>query len=262
MKLIFQFSVIILGFVSLSFYSCSQVQSEQTKSQYTERPINKIRKDSLVFEPYLEKLSKLADTSHLKRFEREILKFEEEDSLNGFPLYAALFVGSSSIRKWSNLKDSMKPITVINRGFGGSTMEELVFYFPRIVYKYKPKNILVYEGDNDLSTAGNSPEQFAEVFDLFLEICADVLPDSRIYFISIKPSPARMRYFDKMQKGNRLIKDKCRNNNRLTYINVSTPMFEKNGKLKNDIFLKDRVHMNEKGYEIWNSIIKAQLLDR
>ena len=60
-------------------------------------------------------------------------------------------VGSSSIRFWRTLKQDFPDRTVINRGFGGSTVWEVDHYFDRVVAPYKPKEIVFYDADHEMS---------------------------------------------------------------------------------------------------------------
>ncbi len=209
---------------------------------------------------YIQELAEDMDTAFFNRYEEEIIEFEKEDSTTGITKGKILFVGSSSFRKWANMKSDLFPIPVINRGFGGSTMPELDYYFFRIVKPYMPKAIVVYEGDNDVLAPFLTPEVILKSFVVFTELTEQYLPRTKIFFVSIKPSPSRLNYLSKMQKTNRLIKDYCNKNKNLFYIDITKQMFDKNGQIREDIFRNDRLHMNEKGYKIWSKIIKTELL--
>ena len=243
--------------------SCTEAQTDNTSIQeFSETESSEtITKKPVEFQDYILQLSQYVDTNYLNRFEREILKFEKKDSFNGYPTGVVLFTGSSSIRKWGNLSDDMKPATITNRGFGGSTMAELLYYFPRIIQKYQPRKIIIYEGDNDLSSGKMSPDTFIHVFNIFLDVCETYLPDAKLYFLSIKPSPARMHHWERMNSGNKMALKICNDNSNLEYIDVSSIMFSENGKIKTDIFLRDKLHMNRKGYELWKGIVREHIIE-
>ncbi len=84
-------------------------------------------------------------------------RFAEIDRKQTPPENAVLFVGSSSIRMWENLRTSFPNLKVINRGFGGSRLEDVNHYFDQIVAPYKPKTIVLYAGENDVND-GIAPE--------------------------------------------------------------------------------------------------------
>lgn len=209
---------------------------------------------------YIKELSLYMDTTFFNRYEEEIIEFEKEDSAQGISKGKILFVGSSSFRKWTNMKKDLYPLPVLNRGFGGSTMPELDYYFFRIVKPYKPNAIVVYEGDNDVLAPFLTPDVILKSFIIFSELTKQYFPKTKILFISIKPSPSRFNYLTKMHKTNKLIHNFCKKDENLFYIDITKPMFNKSGKIREDIFQNDRLHMNEKGYKIWAKIIKNALL--
>jgi lysophospholipase L1-like esterase len=207
-----------------------------------------------------EEMSAYLDTSFLNRYEEEIVKYEQEDIEKGIEKGQILFYGSSSFRKWTDLKKDMFPLRVINRGFGGSTLPEAVYYFNRMVIPYQPAAIVLYEGDNDILAPFLTPEVILETFKLFFDLCKKYLPDTKIFFVSIKPSPSRIAYHEKMRLTNQLIKEFCETDNQLYYIDITEKMYNYDGSIREDIFLSDKLHLNQKGYEIWSEIIRKSLI--
>jgi lysophospholipase L1-like esterase len=195
-----------------------------------------------------------------KKWEPEIEHFETADALTGQPEGAILFVGSSSIRMWRTLTHDMAPLTVINRGFGGSTLADCVYFAPRIVNRYKPSAVVLYAGDNDIA-AGSAPEQVLADFKRFVMAVRKELPNTKIFFISIKPSPARWNLWNKMRKANELVAQYIKTQKRLEYLDIATPMLDKAGQVRANLFLGDRLHMNAVGYNIWTAVIKSPLLE-
>lgn len=187
-------------------------------------------------------------------FESDIRAFEDADRVSRPKPGGVLFVGSSSIRLWPDLKASFPGINVIQRGFGGSQLDEVVNYTPRIVLPYKPSLIVLYAGDNDLA-AGRTPEQILADYKAFVTIVRDWLPETRIAFISIKPSGDRFALIDKMRATNSLIRSYSATDPKLTYVDVFTPMLGADGKPREDLFVSDRLHMNRDGYMIWRDLL-------
>jgi len=191
------------------------------------------------------------------RFDREIENFIHWDEKNSFPENAVLFIGSSSIRMWKT-RNYFPEYKVINRGFGGSHISDILFFFDDVVKKYNPGKIVFYAGDNDIA-AGKSPEVVFKDFKNFVKLVHDSLGNIEIYYLPIKPSISRWSFWEKMNETNLLIKKYCEENSSLFYVDVAVPMLNENGKPKKDIFIKDGLHLNEKGYEIWTKILKKFL---
>lgn len=196
-------------------------------------------------------------------WESSIRKFEENDKVNPPKPGGIVFAGSSSIRFWDTLVADMKPLDVINRGFGGSELSDLNQYAKRIVVAYRPRAVVVYEGDNDLAEGSpKTPETVADDFRQFVQIVHSDLPETWIYVMSIKPSKLRWNEWPKMKAANKLIQDFVKTKQRVQYIDVATPMFDAQGSLPGDLFQPDGLHPTPKCYAIWTSIIKPILLQK
>ena len=190
---------------------------------------------------------------HPTRWEDTINKFRKQDRKNPPPQNATLFVGSSSIVGW-NTKKWFPDIENINRGFGGSQINDSWYYAESIIIPYNPKTIVFYAGDND-ATDGKSPEMIFVNFKAFAIKIRKALPDTKLVYISIKPSIARWNVWPQMQEANKLIRNYCNKQKNMVFVDVSTVMLEA-GKPIKEIFSPDGLHMNEKGYERWTSLIR------
>ena len=196
-------------------------------------------------------------------WEPAIRKFEESDRLAPPKPGEIVFTGSSSIRFWDTLSDDMKPLDVLNRGFGGSQIAQVNYFAPRIVIPYKPRAVVLYCGDNDLAwPASKSPETVFADFKEFVRIVHGALPDTWIYFVSIKPSTLRWKMWPKMQQVNGMIEDFARTQQRVQFIDVSSAMLDSTGKPKRDLLKWDGLHPTPKCYQLWTSIIKPVLMQR
>lgn len=194
------------------------------------------------------------------RFENAILAFETMDSKMMPPEGAILLTGSSSIARWNDqAKAALAPLSVIPRGFGGSVMGDVVHYLDRVALNYKPRAILIYEGDND--TWYKVPEQ--TIISQFEEIVARVheaLPETRIYALSVKPSVARVDVWPAAQRVSAKLESIAQADPLVHYIDVATPFLQADGSVMTDIFVADGLHLNDKGNEIWGRAIKAGLM--
>ncbi len=192
-------------------------------------------------------------------FEKEIRFLEMQDRISFPDSACTLFVGSSSIREWKTLRDDLSELNAVNKGFGGSRIDHVLHYFDRLVLPYQPSKIFIYEGDNDMAHGRISPQQFVDSCKVLVKQIRQKKPDVEIYFISIKPSPRRKRVWYKMKQANRLLKEFAQTTPNVGFIDVAGAMLNKSGNIRNDIWLDDRLHMNEKGYEIWTETIRTAL---
>jgi lysophospholipase L1-like esterase len=166
-----------------------------------------------------------------------------------------LFTGSSSIRLWKNLNASFPNHNVLNMGFGGSEMADLLYYTDKLIIPFKPKQIFIYEGDNDLSF-GRSPEQIIASADSILTLIRQHLPKSEVIFMSPKPSLKRWALKDKYEDYNKQLKHWTSKKHNVRFADLWTPMLDNDGIVMQDIFISDGLHLNEKGYSIWTNALR------
>jgi lysophospholipase L1-like esterase len=194
-------------------------------------------------------------------FAEDIGAFKKRDSVSFPPGNAILFVGSSSFTKWTNVQDYFPAYKIINRGFGGSSLTDVIRYAGDIIFPYQPKQIVIYCGENDLAASDTITSQI--VFNRFVqlfEIIRRKLPEVPVTFISLKPSPSRWNLRDKMIDANKRIKQFLKKKNATVFIDVYHHMLDAGGNPIKEIFLDDHLHMNEKGYKIWQELIEPYLL--
>jgi lysophospholipase L1-like esterase len=191
-------------------------------------------------------------------FENEIKEFQREDSISPPPKKAILFIGSSSFRMWEKVKDDFPKHTIINRGFGGSSLEDVFRYKEQIIYPYEPAQVVIYCGENDVASGVSGEQAFERFRKLFLDLRSR-LPNSSIVFVSMKPSPSRKAFFKEVEKGNTMIKNFLVKQKLTHFVDVFKPMLDQKGKPKGELFLADSLHMNEKGYAIWKKAIEPVL---
>jgi len=192
------------------------------------------------------------------KWEAEIRAFEAADRTNPPPRNAIVFAGSSSIRLWKTLAQDFPEYKVINRGFGGSQIADSVDVAERLILPCHPRMVVLYAGDNDIA-AGKPPEQVAGDFTAFVRKIQAASPRARIAFLSIKPSPARWQFIEKIQTANQRIEAFCRRDERLVYIDVFNPMIGGDGKPRAELFVEDKLHLNPAGYALWTELIKPRL---
>ncbi len=82
------------------------------------------------------------DVSKFAKWEKSIAAFEDADLKQAPAKNGVVFVDSSSIRMW-DVQKSFPDLPVINRGFGGSRIEDSVHFAERIVIPYQPRVVVI-----------------------------------------------------------------------------------------------------------------------
>jgi lysophospholipase L1-like esterase len=208
--------------------------------------------------PQIQQPTPQAARTNPDRFEADIAKFEEADRTNPPPPGSIVFTGSSSIRRWTMLPQDFPGLPVLNRGFGGSDYPDLVRYVDRLVVPVKPKMVVFYSGDNDVSR-GRSAEQIESDIRALAAKVHRALPETRVVFISIKPSIARWKYVDVMRDANARMKKFVAEDPRRIYVDVFTPMLTADGKLRPELYVEDGLHLTRAGEAVWTAALQPIL---
>lgn len=205
---------------------------------------------------------RVAETGSLRAsapspFELEIQAYEQADLLSPPAKGGLLFYGSSSIRLWPSVERDFPDYPVLNRGFGGATLQDCVRAYPRLVKPYAPRLILLYSGDNDLAD-GHSPQHVLASLQAFLDLLEKDFPSTLVALISIKPSPIHQNQRE-IQETNRLVEALVSQRDNLTFINIYPKMLKPDGSPNELLFLDDRLHMAQAGYDIWKEAVASYL---
>ncbi len=190
-------------------------------------------------------------------FRNEIDAFLQQDKQHMPAPGSILLTGSSSFRKWTDAAAYFPGKYILNRGFGGSSLTDLIRYAAEVIIPYQPKQIFIYGGENDI--AGSDTVSAQTVLQRFQELFTLVrtnLPGVPMVYISIKPSPSRWKLEPVIKESNRLIKDFLAQKKGTYYLNVHDAMLQPDGNVMTDIFIEDRLHMNAKGYAIWQKLME------
>ncbi|TKC00145.1 GDSL-type esterase/lipase family protein [Pedobacter cryophilus] len=205
--------------------------------------------------------STLAFAQQRPPFYQEIEAFKKADSVRMPVKNGILFVGSSSFTMWKDLEKTYQKYQAINRGFGGSNLANAIYYADDIIFPYQPRQIVIYSGENDIAE-GATPDVTFDRFKLLFSLIRKKMPNVAISFISIKPSLSREKFMPQMLYANELIKTYLQTQTNVSFIDVYHLMLQENGKPMSDIFIKDNLHMNQKGYDIWTKTITPYLIQQ
>jgi lysophospholipase L1-like esterase len=197
-----------------------------------------------------------------ERWDAAIQKFEDQDKVSPPPQNGIVFVGASSIVRW-NLPEYFPELgaKAINRGFGGSQSVDAVRYVNRIVVPYHPRIVVYYAGDNDVE-ANVPAQEIAHQFELFDQKVHAALPQTKIVFISIKPSIRRWKWIDTIRSANAMVKAYCAKEKHLAFMDIEQQMLGADGKPNPDLLVADGLHMTPAGYRIWTAALTPLLKER
>ena len=187
----------------------------------------------------------------------EIRDFKHQDSLSFPKPNGILFIGSSSFRMWSDLEQRFPGKPIIRRGVGGCELSNIVnFYTPYILFPYHPRKIFIYAGENDIAY-GHSADSVLVNFKKLYRMIRKKLPKAQIYYLSIKPSPSRVKYKEDDLRANEQIKHYIKGRRNCKYLDMNESIY-KPGTTQPDsaLFRPDYLHLNSKGYDRWQKVLE------
>lgn len=191
------------------------------------------------------------------RFAEEVKKFE--NTANRYPKENRIvFTGSSSVRLWVDFKSYFPEHNVINTGFGGSETSDLIHYKDLLITQFNPKQVFIYEGDNDLNSGKSAISVFSDIAKLVNSLLEDGVES--VVIIAPKPSIARWNLKNEYEKLNDSLEILAGLSDKVKFADVWAPMLNADGSLKKDIFIEDGLHMNKKGYDLWIKVIGPLLI--
>lgn len=193
------------------------------------------------------------------RFEKDIQAFEAQDQQTPPPADAILFTGSSSIVYWNNLPQYYPDKVILKRGFGGSELSDVRYFADRVIVRYRPKQIVIYAGENDIAVGKQTARQtYARLVDLFRYV-RKKLPNTTFTFIAIKLSPSRRQYWPAMDDANRRISRFLASKPNTQFVDIRPSMAGPDGQPISELFRSDSLHMTEKGYQRWAPVLQPYL---
>ena len=203
-------------------------------------------------------MSKYQEAS--KVWEKEIQQLEAKDKAETDPQNAILFVGSSSIRLWKNIKTDMQPYPIIQRGYGGSKFSDNIFYVERLVKPHDFKALVMFFA-NDITGGNNdrTPEELAAIVKETIKKVRAIKPNKPIFLVEITPTNSRWKVWSKAKQANELLKNMSQNMKKVYFIETAAAYLDAEGKPRSELFGPDQLHQNQQGYDIWAAIIKKRL---
>ncbi len=205
-------------------------------------------------------LGKYRGLAEVKAWESEIEKFEQLDVAKSYPSDAIMFAGSSSIRLWSTLGKDMLPYNVIQRGYGGAKLSDFAVYADRILYPHQCQAIVIFIA-NDITGSDNdkSPLEVSQLFRKTLYIIRRQFKDTPVFWVSVTPTPLRWHVWPEIKEAGDMIREICEDHRNTHYIDTERYFTNANGLPRAELFLDDRLHLNDEGYRVWSGVIKNEL---
>lgn len=200
----------------------------------------------------------------LHRYDDEVAALVVKSDADPDTVCDAVFLGSSSIRMWPDLEETMRPLNVKKRGYGGATMRDLMLNYPEVMAHYQPRSIVLY-CDNDIcgwEEGDLTVDQTYSLYKAFVERLNEDYPEADVFFLSIKHSLSRKDLRPQQEQLNSLMKRYSESNPSLTFVDVSSALLDDNGEIDDSLFMDDHLHLNMEGYKRWNQILRPLLLNR
>ena len=205
-------------------------------------------------------LKKYEDLQEVKNWNSEIEKFEDLDKTESYPSNSILFAGSSSIRLWSTLSADMSPYQVIQRGYGGAKLSDLAVYANRIFSPHTCSAIVIFVANDITGTEQDKdPEEVAALFKNVLKTIRKSHPSTPVFWIAITPTPSRWKVWPEIKNANSLIENICMHKSNTYFIRSDFAFLNENGMPIEEYFVSDKLHLSEKGYKVWNELIKGEI---
>jgi lysophospholipase L1-like esterase len=191
------------------------------------------------------------------QWERYVAAYDEADKASPPPKHEIVFVGSSTIRRW-DVASYFPDLKIINRGIDGTELSDAVKYIDRLVLRHEPRLVVVYAGDNDIGS-GKISEQVSVDFERFVRAVHTRLPQTRILYIGIKPSPLRWLQVDRMRLANQVIRSICERDDRLAFLDFDNLMLGWDEKPREELYAEDGLHLSPQGYQLWTAVLRQYL---
>ena len=195
-----------------------------------------------------------------EKWEADIVKLEEQDRSQPDPKDAILFIGSSSIRRWTDLDADLSPRKTINRGYGGAKFSDLAVYIDRIVNPHQFKALVIFVG-NDIAGKDDdkSPAEVARLFKYIVDQVRKTHAAEPIFLLAITPTLSRFKAWPEIQRANAELAKVCEAGKSLHFIATEKFYLDEAGNPIEKYFVEDMLHQNRQGYQVWSRLVKEHL---
>lgn len=202
----------------------------------------------------------IAQAQPFKQWEPEIRAFEIQDSMHGYTEGGILFMGSSSIRLWNSISEDFKPHQIVQRGFGGSSLPDVIYYTDRIIARHQPCAVVLFVA-NDITGGANdkSPNQVAALYENLISIIRKQFTKTPIFILAITPTGSRWSAWPQIQAANTAIADMVSRKKQVQFVPTEHLFLNSDGLPDSSLFVADKLHLSSGGYAKWTTILKPLL---
>ena len=176
----------------------------------------------------------------------------------GFLIIGASTVAGNFWESWAEDLGLTDYITGYNVGIGGTTTEDWLAAYEKLVKPFKPSAVLISVGGNDLMANGARAIDVVNRLIKIIEMIHADFPDAIIYYPYATPTPNAWENGVWANPGYGLIRqymkeylDSCDFAFGIDAIDQMTA----NGLPINEYFRSDNIHYNELGYSVWSKVL-------
>ncbi|MDR2091269.1 MAG: GDSL-type esterase/lipase family protein [Clostridiales bacterium] len=172
-----------------------------------------------------------------------------------------LLCGSSFIEYWESSGSDLAPLTTYNLGVASTVISDWDKWVDKMIAPFKPRAVVLYVGSNDIhgSIGSKDGSVAAEEIKALLEKIREKT-GAKLYYISIAPTVLRENVWDEAKECNEAVEKYCAEKEYLNFIDCTPALLDADGGLRQGIYRADKLHFNEKGYEIWKNVIAPVLI--
>ena len=198
----------------------------------------------------------------VKRWEKSIAELEALDASESDPSEAILFVGSSSVRRWDDIAIDMAPYHTIRRGYGGAKYSDLVIFAKRLILPHQYRALVIFVG-NDVTgkETDRTPDELEQLVNYVVDISHDHRPGAPVFLIEITPTESRFKAWEQVRAANARLRDFALRTPNTYFIATAEHFLRPDGSPRSELFVEDKLHLNEQGYDLWSTLIRRQLDD-
>ena len=195
------------------------------------------------------------------KYAKEIVQFAQEDKKGIDSTNLVVFIGSSTFRKWIGMQSYFPQSNILNHGFGGSRLAEAIYFADKFVYQYKPAQVVLYEGDNDLG-GGIPVETLLADLKTFVRLTEIKLPKTPLVLLSVKYSPRRDAQREQIKEYNARMKEFAASKPNLKYVDIASVVLDEKGNYRKELFTADSLHVNADCYKLFAKKIEPFLIKK
>ena len=197
-----------------------------------------------------------------KRWSKAIDDFDVQNESEPDPQDAILFIGSSSIRRWETMATDMTPYRTIRRGYGGAKFTDMGVFADRIVTPHQYRGLVMFVGNGVTGTPeDHTPDQIEELARYIVDVSQKHQTDAPVFLIEITPCEKRFDAWPKIRQVNARLREIALSTPNTYFIPTASHYLKTDGTPRAELFVSDRLHLSERGYELWSSLIRRRLDD-